>query len=182
MSAAAICATLLYIITNSHVQSTLLEEIRSKSISAPITDAEARKLPYLQAVIKEGLRIYPPVTGLSLKDAPAGGNTAKGFYVLEGIGIGWSPFGSMRNVKVWGDAADVFRPELRWFEGTAEEIRRKEIDVEMVFGYGNYRCLGKNFGYLELNKKFVEVSDFRFALWCTSNVRFSLLRNFEFTM
>jgi hypothetical protein len=67
MSAAAICATLLYIITNSHVQSTLLEEIRNKSISAPITDAEARKLPYLQAVIKEGLHIYPLSQGCPSK-------------------------------------------------------------------------------------------------------------------
>lgn len=134
-SAAAIRATLLYIITNSHAQCTLLEEIRNTSISSPITDAEARKLPYLQAVIKEGLRIYPPVTGLFLKEVPVGRDTAKGFYVPEGTGIGWSAFGLMRNVKVWGDDADVFRPE-RWFEGTAEEIRRKEIDVEMVFGYG----------------------------------------------
>jgi hypothetical protein len=34
----------------------------------------------------------------------------------------------------------------------------------MVFGYGNYQRLGKNFGYLELNKKFLKVSDFRFAV------------------
>jgi hypothetical protein len=78
-SAAVIRATLLYIITNSHVQSTLLEEIRNTSISTPITDAEARKLPYVQAVIKEGLRIYPPATGLMLKEVPAGGDTSRAF-------------------------------------------------------------------------------------------------------
>jgi cytochrome P450 len=125
-SAAAIRATFLYIITNSHVQSTLLEEIRNSSISNSITDAEARRLPYLQAVIKEGLRIYPPATGLMSKEVPAGGDT--GFFVPGGTGIGWTTLGLMRNVKIWGEDADVFRPE-RWFEGTPEEIRKREIDM-----------------------------------------------------
>lgn len=159
-SAAAIRAILLYILTNSHVQSTLLEEIRNASISNPITDAEARKLPYLQAVIKEGLRIYPPATGLMSKEVPAGGDTVSGFYVPEGTGIGWSTFGMMRNVKIWGNDADIFRPE-RWFEGTLEEIRKKEIYIELIFGYGKYQCLGKNIASLELNKVFVEVSSFQ---------------------
>lgn len=155
-SAGAIRATLLYILTNSVVQSKLLEEISKASISSPITDAEARKLPYLQAVIKEGLRIFPPVTGIMFKEVPTGGDTIKGFYVPEGTGIGWSSFGLMRNEKVWGDDAKLFRPE-RWLEGNPEDIRQKEIDVEMVFGYGKYQCLGKNVAYLELNKIFVEV-------------------------
>ena len=155
-SACAIRATLLYVLTNSDIQSKLLEEISKASISSPITDAEARKLPYLQAVIKEGLRMFPPVTGIMFKEVPAGGDTIKGFYIPKGTGIGWSSFGLMRNKKVWGDDARLFRPE-RWFEGSPEDIRKKEIDVEMVFGYGKYQCLGKNVAYLELNKIFVEV-------------------------
>jgi cytochrome P450 len=138
----------------------LLEEIRNSSISNPITDAEARRLPYLQAVIKEGLRIYPPATGLMSKEVPAGGDTVKGFFMPGGTGIGWTTLGLMRNVKIWGEDADVFRPE-RWFEGTPEEIRKREIDMEMVFGYGKYQCLGKHIAYLELNKVFVQASVYR---------------------
>ena len=163
-SACAIRATLLYILTNSQVQSKLLEEISNASISTPITDVEARKLPYLQAVIKEGLRMFPPVTGIMFKEVPAGGDTVKGFYIPEGTGIGWSSFGLMRNEKVWGADAKLFRPE-RWFEGSPEEIRRKEIDVEMVFGYGKYQCLGKNVAYLELNKIYVEVNGNHSFCW-----------------
>jgi cytochrome P450 len=150
-------ATLLYIVTNPHVQSKLLEEISKSSISNPITDAEARKLPYLQAVIKEGLRIFPPVTGFMSKEVPAGGDMIKGLYIPGGTTIGWSPFGLMRSEKIWGADAKLFRPE-RWFEGTLEEIQRKEIDMEMCFGYGKYQCLGKNIANMELNKIYVEVS------------------------
>jgi cytochrome P450 len=146
----------LYVITNAQVQATLLAELSSASISSPITDAEARQLPYLQAVIKEGMRIFPPVTGIMFKQVPAGGDTINGIYVPEKTGIGWSAFGLMRNEKVWGDDAKMFRPE-RWLEGSPEEIQKKDLNLELVFGYGKYQCLGKNVARMELNKIFVEV-------------------------
>jgi hypothetical protein len=62
-TATAVQTTFLYLITNPRVLSKLRAEIAAASASVPITDAEARKLPYLQAVIKEGLRIWPPVVG-----------------------------------------------------------------------------------------------------------------------
>ncbi|KAE9374995.1 pisatin demethylase [Stipitochalara longipes BDJ] len=163
-SATAMRATLLYIITNPAVLSKLLAEISTAQISSPITDAEARKLPYLQAVIKEGMRIFPPVTGFMSKTVPSKGDTINGIFIPGGTTIGWSPFGLMRSEKIWGPDARLFRPE-RWFEGSAEERQRKEIEVEMCFGYGKYQCLGKNIANIELNKVYVE-----------------LLRHFEFTL
>jgi cytochrome P450 len=103
------------------------------------------------------MRIFPPVTGFMSKQAPPGGDTINGLYIPEGTTIGWSPFGLMRSEKIWGADAKVFRPE-RWLEGTPEEIQRKELDVEMCFGYGKYQCLGKNVASVELNKIYVEVS------------------------
>jgi cytochrome P450 len=94
-----------------------------------------------------------------LKDVPKGGDTLKGYFIPEGTTIGWSPFGMMREKTVWGADANLFRPE-RWLEGGAEERRKKELDVEMVFGYGKYLCLGKNVAYMELNKVLVQVRDF----------------------
>jgi cytochrome P450 len=80
-------ATLLYIVTNPHVLSNLLSEISTSQISKPITDAEARKLPYLQAVIKEGIRIFPPVTGFLSKTVPNGGDTINGIFIPVGTTI-----------------------------------------------------------------------------------------------
>ena len=151
-------ATFLHILTNPAVQAKLLTELSSSNLSSPITDAEARKLPYLQAVIKEGLRIFPPATGFMSKIVPTGGDTLHGLFVPEGTSIGWSPFGVMRNRDVWGKDAMVFRPE-RWLEGNPDQIAKRELDVEMCFGYGKYQCLGKNIAGIELNKVFVEVCE-----------------------
>lgn len=52
-------ATLLYIVTNPHVYSQLLVEISKTPISNPITDEEARKLVYLQAVNKRRSENFP---------------------------------------------------------------------------------------------------------------------------
>ena len=50
-----------------------------------IISAEARKMPYLQAVIKKGLRIHPPITGLLAKLVNPGEEVIKGHFVLGGI-------------------------------------------------------------------------------------------------
>jgi cytochrome P450 len=46
-------------------------------------------MPYLQAVIKEGLRIFPPVAGLMSKEVPPGGDAFNGLYIPEGTKIGY---------------------------------------------------------------------------------------------
>ncbi|EXJ92137.1 hypothetical protein A1O3_00687 [Capronia epimyces CBS 606.96] len=163
-TASATRATMLHLITNPRVLSKLLAELKANQISDPITDSEARRLPYLQAVIKEGLRIHPPVTGLMLKDVPPTGDTINGYFVPGGTKLGYCAFGLFWDPKLWGSDARVFRPE-RWLEGSPEEIRQKEANLELVFGHGRWQCLGKSIAQIELNKIFVQ-----------------LLRNFEFSI
>lgn len=112
-------------------------------------------MPYLQSVIKEGLRIWPPAVGLMAKKVPPDGDTINGMYVPGGTRIGYGGFSVLRNKKIWGEDADVFRPE-RWLEG--EKIKDLELALEVVFNAGRYQCLGKNVALMELNKVFVEVS------------------------
>jgi len=155
-TATAIRTMMLYVVANPLIYSRLLAEITNSQISSPITDSEARAMPYLQAIIKEGLRIHPPVTGAMYKDVPAGGDTLNGMYIPEGTSVGWSVWGLMQDMAVWGEDAKVFRPE-RWFQGTPEEIKNKDARVDMVFNYGKWQCLGKEVGKIELNKILVEV-------------------------
>ena len=68
-TAATIRVVLLNLMTSPLTYQRLQSEIDSAAasgkIGSPIKDSEAREMPYLQAVIKEGLRILPPVTGLT---------------------------------------------------------------------------------------------------------------------
>ncbi|KAE9376093.1 pisatin demethylase [Stipitochalara longipes BDJ] len=155
-TATAIRTTMLHLIMNPRITAKLRDEFSSNVISAPIKDSEARQLPYLQAVVKEGLRICPPIVGLLSKEVPAEGDIIEGRFVPGGTKIGWGIFGITRDKVVWGEDADQFRPE-RWLEVSREKFKDMESTLELVFGYGRYQCLGKNLAMMKLNKIFVEL-------------------------
>lgn len=153
---------MLYLMSSPRVYSSLQAEIdaavREGRISHPVvTDREARTLPYLQAVVKEGLRIWPPGAGLLVKQVPPEGDTANGCFLPGGTDIGINTWAVMRNTEVFGEDGDIFRPE-RWLEATPEQLAKMEKSHEWVWGYGKYVCLGKSVALIELNKVFVEVS------------------------
>ncbi|KAE9376647.1 cytochrome P450 [Stipitochalara longipes BDJ] len=155
-TAIAIRIIVLYLITTPRVLSKFRAEYSRASISSPITDAEARNLPYLQAIIKEGLRIWPPIVGLQAKLVPPGGDVINGHFVPARTKIGTAIFGIMRNKKVFGEDADVFRPE-RWLDAPPEKIKQREQTVDLVFGAGRFKCLGNSVALIELNKIFIEL-------------------------
>lgn len=64
------------------------EAVDNGSISSPTQDSEARALLYLQACMKEGLGLWPPVTGLFPKVVPPEGDTFNGVFLPGGIEIG----------------------------------------------------------------------------------------------
>jgi len=140
----------------------LLSEISRFAPDLPqdevISNDLARKMPYLQAIIKEGLRWFPPVTGMLYKQVPPEGDEWKGVKLPPGAQVSWCVVGVMRSKEFWGDDADEFRPE-RWLD-VESEAKLKEMDarVGLVFGYGKWQCLGRDVALMELNKVFVEVS------------------------
>lgn len=161
-TATSIRTTMLYLMSSPQVYRKLAHEVRTAAaegrLSTPITDEEARSLPYLQAVIKEGLRVFPPVAGLMPTVVPPGGDVIHGVPVPEGTEIGWSSFGVQHNKGVYGVDADTFRPE-RWLEiKDQERLRAMTSTWELVFKYGKWQCLGRSVALMELNKMFVEVS------------------------
>jgi len=59
------------------------------------------------------------------------------------------------------------------------------MDVDIVFGYGKYLCLGRNVAFMELNKIFVQVSFRELShsrSWTWDQCVSQLLRNFDFTV
>lgn len=152
-------AILLMIISNARVYRKLQQEIDDSALngrlSNPVTDAECRQMPYLQACIKEGLRRYPPITQLRERMSPPEGDVYEGRPIPPGTFIGINAWG-LQLSPVFGSDAEIFRPE-RWTEADPDKLRAMNQVQELVFGYGNTRCLGIPIALMNLNKIVVEV-------------------------
>lgn len=180
-TASAIRSTLLRLLTSSRVLTKLREEVdaavASGIVSNPIQQRESKELPYLQAVVKEGLRINPPFLGQVAKEVPAGGDTYNGTFLPAGTRIGHNIYAVTRQ-PIFGEDSDTFRPE-RWLEAEPETRREMEKVLELVFGYGRWSCMGKNVAYLEMDKVYFEVS-FNITIRCSYLIVAQLLRHFDF--
>ena len=130
--------------------------IKEGRISTPVTAAQATDLPYLDAVVREGMRIWPPFAGLNIKKVNPEGEVIKGHFITGGTGIGVNFWGVQRN-EVFGEDVEIFRPE-RWVQCDAEQRKRMEKVHDLVFGYGRYLCLGKAMVSMEIRQTIVEVS------------------------
>ncbi|KAK4161318.1 pisatin demethylase [Cladorrhinum sp. PSN259] len=155
-SATAIRMALFHVYANPPVLSKLRAEIQAARPSSPITNAEAASLPYLQAIIKEALRLYPPITAERLKDVPPEGDWYKGQFIPGGTVIGYSTVAMLTDKNVFGDDARSFRPE-RFLEGSDEQLQMRNTVTDMTWSYGRWRCLGKNIAQMELNKVIPEI-------------------------
>ena len=168
-TATSIRGTMLYLISNPPAYLKLQKEIDEAVASGIppetiVPDATARELPYLQAVLREGIRIHPPVTDIAPKQVPQGGDTVivegKSIYLPGGTNVGFSVFGLNSRKDIFGEDADQFRPE-RWLVGDGkDEIERYNTmkrATELIFGHGKYQCLGKNIAWMEYGKAIFEV-------------------------
>ena len=80
-----------------------------------------------------------------------------GVFVPGGAEIGYCAWGVHHSKEIFGEDADMFRPE-RWLEAEGEGLKVMNSTVELVFNYGKWQCPGKSVAAIELNKVFVEVS------------------------
>ncbi|EAS33898.3 cytochrome P450 oxidoreductase [Coccidioides immitis RS] len=119
-------------------------------LSNPVTFKETQNMPYLQAVIKEGLRMHP-ATGLPLaRVVPDGGVTLTGRYFEAGTVVGINSWVAHMNTSVFGADAHLFRPD-RWL--TTDTAQLSKMDHYFLpFGLGSRTCLGKNISLLEMSK------------------------------
>ncbi|KAG4436051.1 Cytochrome P450 monooxygenase aba1 [Cadophora sp. M221] len=159
-TASAIRSVLVHTMTCPRVYQKLKAEIddavRMGRVSEPIGIEQAKSLPYLQAVIYEGIRMRPPLLGLLPKVVPAGGDEFHGQYVPANTAICMNMSSLLCSQKLFGADADLFRPE-RFMELSGDKRKTMERDVELVFGYGQWMCVGKTVAFLELNKAIFEI-------------------------
>ncbi|KAF4908443.1 Pisatin demethylase [Colletotrichum viniferum] len=91
-----------------------IDEFTSRGeLSEAPTFKESQQMPYLQAVIKEALRVHPAV-GIPLERVvPEGGATIEGRFFPKGSVVSINSWVQHRDRSLFGDDADHFRPD-RW--------------------------------------------------------------------
>lgn len=116
----------------------------------PITWSEGQSLGYYQALLRECLRMHPPLGQLIPREVPAGGIELCGQHIPAGTNVGCNAWVVHRDRKVYGEDADEFRPE-RWLDCAPEQLREMD-QSSFAFGGGSRVCLGKNIALLEISK------------------------------
>ncbi|KAF9159356.1 hypothetical protein DFQ26_006620, partial [Actinomortierella ambigua] len=102
---------------NPRVSQKLVDEIDSvlDGSKVPMTyEILLQGMPYLKAVMHEALRLHPPISK-NFKMAAQDDVLPCGTKVYAGDFIAFSPWAMGRSRSVWGDDAEVFRPE-RWID------------------------------------------------------------------
>lgn len=170
-TATFLSGTLYYLGQNRRALESLQNEIRSTfpCIEA-INSRDLLECVYLNAVVEEGLRIYPPAGAAHLsRIVPKGGCEISGRFIPENVGCRlfksssalaaslplffWALTTALQtrvSVHPWSvlrdptnfHAPERFIPE-RWIASTSEGQRGDRLDRSLPFSYGPRGCLGR---------------------------------------
>lgn len=125
-----------------------LEEIMPSTCSCPTVE-ELQNCEYLVAVAKEVLRLYPAAPIL-YRDAAEDAYLPSDVAVPKGMTAVISIFSLHRNKNLYGEDANVFRPE-RWIGEEGEQLRQRCGRCGYIpFSCGRRNCIGQEFGYMEI--------------------------------
>ncbi|KAK0466868.1 cytochrome P450 monooxygenase [Desarmillaria tabescens] len=139
-------STIIYYLARTpNAQEKLQKELDEHLDSDVATAEQVKNLPYLQAVINEGLRLYSTVAIGLPRVVPEGGMTILGNHFPAGTVVSIPSYTINRDPAVFGDDVEEFRPE-RWFEGDSDSMSK----AFAPFSVGPRACIGRNMASMEL--------------------------------
>lgn len=145
--AAALQAFVYYMIRHPNAWERARAEVEAAGIQGLASFADAQKLPFLQACIKEALRIFGPASMGLPRVAPKGGLTIGDRTIPEGTIVSVNIWVIHYSKEIWGPDAREFNPD-RWFGEDAARLEKYFIP----WGMGYASCPGQNIAKIELSK------------------------------
>ncbi|KAF1781029.1 Cytochrome P450, conserved site [Phytophthora cactorum] len=122
-----------------------LPELMTGELQVP-TMEDLHKIPYIEAVLKESLRLYmtgvhrTPMRSTTLRD---------GTFVPFGSYVVMSVYAAARVKNVWGEDAAEYNPD-RWIDEETGKIKSINPFQFITFGGGPHQCVGMRFALLEM--------------------------------
>merc|ERR1712039_492525 len=143
-TAQAMAWSLWNIAQHPTVEERILQEAREVCGDGPLSYEMINRLDYVEAVIREGLRLHPSVP-LDFKSVIADDTLPNGTWVSRGSSVAYSTYSMGRSTRIWGEDAAEFRPE-RWLTKQA----MPDSYANPVFHAGPRECLGKRLAMVEM--------------------------------
>lgn len=138
-----------YLLTDAERYQRLKDEIRMKFRSTEELSFEnLATCKFLNACLKEALRLYPPAPIGSPRVIPAGGKLVLGTWIPPDTRVSvhhYSTYHSEDNFR----EANKFVPE-RWMAGENAEYSGDRQEAFQPFGWGHRDCLGQNMAMHEM--------------------------------
>jgi sterol 14alpha-demethylase len=152
--------TLIELLRNPAILESVTTELdRLYAGGAQVSFQALREIPVLESVIKEALRLHPPL--ILLLRAVTRDLDVLGYQVPAGALLGASPAISNRIPEDFPDP-DSFVPQ-RYDQPRQEDLINRWTWIP--FGAGRHRCVGANFAMIQLKAIFsVLLSDWTFEL------------------
>lgn len=142
-TATLLSGALYLLLTHPESLGQLTAEIRTYFRSETEIDMHSTaNLPFLQAVLQESLRLYPPAPNAFPRRTPAPGQVICGRFVPAKTAVGihqWSANRSSRNFYL----PDRFVPE-RWM-GMDKRFDNDKRDACQPFSFGPRNCIGQKY-------------------------------------
>jgi cytochrome P450 len=127
---------------NPAAEARLHEELRSTLAGRPAEVSDLEKLPYLNAVVHESLRLYPPAYMMARMNVEP---VILGEYEIPPRTTLLTSQWVMHRDARFFDQPDRFMPE-RWLDGLEQRL---PPGAYFPFGDGPRRCIGQGFAQLE---------------------------------
>lgn len=133
------------LLSTPEVWETAAEEVRAVTAGRAPTAADLKNLTYLNGVVHETLRLYPPAV-ISARKVTRDLSFA-GRRIRAGRTLVFSPYVTHRLPGLW---ADPLRFEPRRWDPASPGYRRPAPYEFLPFGGGTHRCIGSGFATAEL--------------------------------
>ncbi|KAI1750503.1 cytochrome P450 [Xylaria castorea] len=146
-TASLLTGTTYYLMKNPDKMKILTDEIRRRFKSNEEMTFEALgQLEYLNACLREGLRVYPSIPTAIPREIAEGGNVVMGKWLPGGIRVSVHQTATYRSPANFRNP-DEFVPE-RWLGDLSykEDIR----EAHQPFGVGTRNCIGMNMAWHEM--------------------------------
>ncbi|KAJ5937255.1 hypothetical protein N7454_004910 [Penicillium verhagenii] len=149
-TSALLSGCMYYLLCHREKYIRLVREIRDAFVDqADITLARIAGLPYLNAVLTETLRIYPPIPAMLPRLVPEGGALIGNAYVPAGVSVSISLYSAFRAAAHF-EQPDSFIPE-RWLAGSeSKDFASDKKEAFHPFSYGPRNCLGQHLANAEM--------------------------------